>query len=258
MKTGPSCAWKGGATGPSPETAGLALSSPRARLAATASRDDVFEDISQADSRNGNRERDEFHATQGVARLTLMPTARLTLTSSVLYKHSHADIDSPGLLPTGEIGLVDDVGAFGREETWVAQTTAQWRLRPGFESSLRVGFTRNRVSVRSFDMPAGFDQRLLFACWVNTQTLYRGAADQSHPLASPKLDLCWGAEAQQEEGANQFDLPGLRLRDAAPWPPVFSSCGAVLVPGWGSWARPSITTMTSALTRHSTGGLATG
>lgn len=134
---------EGGSYGTLSETAGLGLSGPRARLAVTASRDDVFEDISQADVRNGNHERDEFRASQGVARLTLKPAARLTVQSSALYKHSHADIDSPGLLPTGQVGLVDDAGAFGREETWVAQTSAEWRVRPGFESSLRLGFTRN-------------------------------------------------------------------------------------------------------------------
>jgi hypothetical protein len=87
-----------------------------------ASRDDVFEDISQADARNGNPERGGFRTTQGVARLTLAPTARLTLESSALYRQCRAEIDVTGLLPTGQIGFVDDLGAFAREETWVAQT----------------------------------------------------------------------------------------------------------------------------------------
>ena len=96
----------------------------------------------------------------------------------------------------------------------MAQTTAEWRLRPGFASRLQLGFTRNRVSVRGLGMAAGFDERLLLARWVNTQALFRSAAEPGRPPASPTLELSWGAEVQEEEGANQFDLPDLRLQDA--------------------------------------------
>ena len=100
------------------ETVGGALSGAKARTTVTASRDDVFEDISRADARNGNPERDGFRSTQGIARLTLAPTARLTLESSALYRQYRAEIDVPGLLPTGQLGLVDDLGLSPREETW--------------------------------------------------------------------------------------------------------------------------------------------
>jgi outer membrane receptor protein involved in Fe transport len=72
--------------GTSSETVGGALRGAKAWTTVTARRDDVFEDISQADSRNGNPERDGFRTTQGVARLTLAPTARLTLESSALLR----------------------------------------------------------------------------------------------------------------------------------------------------------------------------
>ena len=205
---------EGGSYNTLSETVGGALSGAKARTTVTASRDDIFEDISWADARNGNPERDGFRTTQGVARLTLAPTARLTLESSALYRQSRAEIDVPGLLPTGQIGFVDDVGAFAREETWVAQTAAHGRIRAGWESSLQLGFTRNRGSLRAFNQPFGFDQRLLLARWTNTQSVYRGTPDKGLGVAASHWDLVWGAEVQQQEGENQFDLPGRQLHDS--------------------------------------------
>ncbi|MGH8569514.1 MAG: hypothetical protein ACREXU_16295, partial [Gammaproteobacteria bacterium] len=137
----------------------------------------------------------------------------MTLESSALYRQSRAEIDTPGLLPTGQIGFVDDVGAFAREETWVAQTAAHGRIHPGWESSLQLGFTRNRASLRAFDRPFGCDQRLLLARWTNTQSVYRTPV-KGLGLAAPHLGLVWDAEVQQQEGENQFDLPGRPLHDA--------------------------------------------
>ncbi len=92
-----------GSYGTLSETVGGALKGAKARTTVTANRDDVFEDSSQADARNGNPERDGFQSTQAVARLTLAPTARLTLESSALYRPYRAEMDLPGLLPTGQI-----------------------------------------------------------------------------------------------------------------------------------------------------------
>ncbi len=206
---------EGGSYGTLSETAGGALVGPRARASVTVSRDDIFEDISAADARNGNSERDGFRTTQGVARLSAQPSAALGVDSSVLYKQSRAEIDTPGLLPTGRIGLVDALGAFAREETWVAQTTAMLDLLPSWKSNVQLGFTRNRVSGRAFDRPFGFDQRLLLARWTNTQAIYRARPEERGPATTPpQLDLLWGAEFQQEEGENQFDLPGRALHDS--------------------------------------------
>ncbi|MGH8566839.1 MAG: TonB-dependent receptor plug domain-containing protein [Gammaproteobacteria bacterium] len=202
---------EGGSYGTLSETAGGGLAGPQARASVTVSRDDIFEDISAADPRNGNSERDGFRTTQGVARLSAQPSAAFTVDSSVLYQQSRAEIDTPGLLPTGRIGLVDARGAFAREETWVAQTTATLDLLPSWDSNVQLGFTRNRVSGRAFDRPFGFDQRLFFARWTNTQAIYRGTSEERGPATAPHLDLFWGAELQQEEGENQFDLPGRAL-----------------------------------------------
>jgi hypothetical protein len=107
---------------------------------------------------------------------------------------------------------VDDLGAFAREETWVAQMAAHGHLLPGWESRLQLGFTRQRASLMAFNQPFGFDNRLLLAHWTNTQDLYRGATD--HPGASRHLELVWGAEVHQEDGENAFDLPGRPLHDS--------------------------------------------
>jgi outer membrane cobalamin receptor len=64
---------EGGSYNTLSETVGGTLRGAKARGTVTASRDDIFEDISAADARNGNPERDGFRTTQGVARLTLCP-----------------------------------------------------------------------------------------------------------------------------------------------------------------------------------------
>jgi outer membrane cobalamin receptor len=181
-------------------------------VSATASRDDIFADISAADWRNGNREGDDSYATQGVARVTTRPVDQFVIESSLLYKHSRADIDRGGVLPTGQVGFVDDLDAFAHEETWMAQTTAYGRVLPGWQSSLQLGFTRNRVRGTIFNLPFGFDNRLFLARWHNTQRLYSGTADHNRP--APHLELAWSLQIQGEKGANRFDLPDRPLHDA--------------------------------------------
>ncbi len=144
----------------------------------------------------------------------MTPIAQWTLESSALYRQSRADIDAPGLLPTGQIGLVDHIDAFAREESWVAQTAAHGRLLAGWQSSLQLGFTRNRASLAAFNQQAGFDQRLLLARWTNTHDIYRATPERGTDLGAPDLDLIWGAEVHQQEGENLFDLPGRPLHDS--------------------------------------------
>jgi vitamin B12 transporter len=56
---------EGGSYGTLSETVGGVLRGAKARTTVTASRDDVFEDISRADARNGNPERDGFRLPRG-------------------------------------------------------------------------------------------------------------------------------------------------------------------------------------------------
>ncbi len=95
----------------------------------------------------------------GAARFEIAPAQGFTLDGSLLYKRSRADNDGPGTLPDGRLGLRDDLTAFGIEETWVAQTQPSLALNPRWNSSLQLGFTRNRVAARALGRPFGFDNR---------------------------------------------------------------------------------------------------
>ena len=224
---------EGGSYGTLSETVGGTLRGTQARTTVTASRDDVLEDISVADARNGNSERDGFRTTQGVARLTLTPSAQWTLESSALYRQSRAEIDVPGLLPSGDIGLVDNRKALAGEETWVAQTAAHARLLPGWQSSLQLGFTRNRASLAAFNQQAGFDQRLLLAPWTNTHELYRATPEQGSDPGVPDSDSIWGTEVHQEQGEEHLRF----RRDACSTTLVRSSPASSKLQGRsGPWA----------------------
>jgi outer membrane cobalamin receptor len=208
----------GGSFGTLSETAGASLTGKHARVTATLSRDDVFEGISEADSANGNPERDNFQSTLGVLRFAATPSTTLDLDGSLLYRRYRAEIDIPGLLPGGRVGLMDDRNGLVYEEAWMAQTTATAHIAQGWSSSLQLGFTRNRTSGRVTPGLFSFDNRLLLANWSNRHTLYRSpprpsaTAKRGEPLPlETRLQFTWGGEARHEQGENAFDLPGLLL-----------------------------------------------
>jgi len=120
------------------------------------------------------------------------------------------------MLPNGQLGLRDDKTAFGIEETWVAQTKPSLALNRRWHSSLQLGFTRNRIAGRVLGTLFGFDNRLLLARWTNDHLLYEGASARTRDaaIADGTVSFRWGGEVQQEEGTNQFDLPGLPLHGA--------------------------------------------
>jgi outer membrane cobalamin receptor len=211
---------EGGSFGTLSETAGGSRVGERARMTATLSRDDIFEGTSEADPANGNTERDNYQSTQGVLRIAATPFTNLDLNGSLLYRRYRAEIDGPGLLPSGQIGFMDDPNAAVHEETWMAQTTATAHLLPGWDSSLQLGFTRNRSSGRATPGNFGFDNRLLLANWSNSHMLFgspspppspggRGSTNYSEDRR--RLQFTWGGEARHEEGENAFDLPGSKL-----------------------------------------------
>ncbi|MGH2669477.1 MAG: hypothetical protein ACRDH5_10275, partial [bacterium] len=154
---------EGGSYGALSSSIGAGAAGDAARLTVTANDDEVFDGISHADQENGNPERDGYYGRLGAARFALAPVNGITLDGSLLYKRSRADNDGPGTLPNGQLGLRDDLTAFGIEETWVAQTQPSVAINRRWNSSLQLGFTRNRVATRVGDMPFGFDNRLLLA-----------------------------------------------------------------------------------------------
>ncbi|MDQ3580688.1 MAG: TonB-dependent receptor [Pseudomonadota bacterium] len=207
---------EGGSYGALSSSIGAGAAGDAGRLTVTANDDEVFDGISHADQENGNPERDGYHGRLGAARFALAPAHRFTLDGSLLYKRSRAEIDGPGTLPDGRPGLRDDLTAFGIEETWVAQTQPSVALNRRWNSSLQLGFTRNRVATRVRDTPFGFDNRLLLARWTNDHLLYEGAPGPTGDRATTgsAVSFRWGGEVQQEEGGNQFDRPGLPLHGA--------------------------------------------
>jgi len=146
----------------------------------------------------------------------------------------------------------------------MAQTTATAHLLPGWDSSLQLGFTRNRNSGRATLGNFGFDNRLLLANWSNRHTFFESSSPPPHlPLAkgeegwgslakgeerwgSPardegnlggrrRLQLTWGGEARYEEGENAFDLPGLKLHGSRGIYTGFAELQGELGP-WGGFA----------------------
>ncbi len=207
---------EGGSYGTLSASLGLGAAGDARRMTVTAHHDEVFDGTSQADRENGNPERDGYYGSLGAARFGIAPAQGFTLDGSLLYKCSRADLDGPGTLPDGRPGLRDDLTAFGIEETWVAQTQPSLALNPRWNSSLQLGFTRNRVASRVLGRPFGFDNRLLLARWTNDHILHEASSERASDAAMTDgtVRLRWGGEVQQEEGTNQFDLPGLPLQGA--------------------------------------------
>jgi outer membrane cobalamin receptor len=233
---------EGGSFGTLSETAGGSLVGERARMTATVSRDDIFEGTSQADPANGNPERDNFQSTQGVLRVAATPFANLDLNGSLLYQRYRSELDTVGLLPNGQFGLVDAPFNKIHEETWMAQTTATAHLLPGWDSTLQLGFTSNRSSPQApLFGNLGFDNRLLLANWSNSHMLYKSpSSPPSHAKGEGnqmdrRLQFTWGGEARYEEGENAFDLPGLKLQGSRGIYAGFAELQGELGP-WGGFA----------------------
>lgn len=214
LKSGAFLHLEGGSFGTLSETASASWAGKRGRMTTTLSRDDVFAGPSIADPANSNTEDDDFHSSQGVLRAAAAPFEALELNSSLVYTRAKTDTDVPGLLPSGQIGLVDDETALSQEETWLAQGTASLALTPRWDSALQFGFTRNHTFGQAMGFPFGFTNRLLLANWSNVHTVYEccsSDATTTQPI-DRAVTLTWGGEARQEEGENLFDLPAQPLQ----------------------------------------------
>jgi outer membrane cobalamin receptor len=229
---------EGGSYGTLSESLGGSLVGDMGRVSLTLHRDDIFQGVSEADPANGNTERDNFHSTQGVLRVSAEPSSRLALNGSLLYTRARVDLDVPGVLPSGQPGNVDDATAVGWGESWLAQGTAALAISPAWQSRLQLGFVHDDRPVDTQGQRVGaFTNRLLLARWTNDQRLYessRASASRGDD-ANQRVSLRWGAEVRQEEGENLFDLPGQPLHgsrtvyagigelraDAGPWGGVF-------------------------------------
>lgn len=141
---------QGGSYGTLSESVTGSLVSERARATGVFRREDVFEGISQANVDNGNPERDGYWGNLALFRYAAKPVDNVGLDGTFYHGLTRAKIDSPGLTPSGRPGPMDDLGAYGRTETWLGQQTLTVRLSPVWESSLKLGYHRStpRVQLR--------------------------------------------------------------------------------------------------------------
>lgn len=185
---------QGGSYGTLSETATATLAGEKARATVTGKHEDVFDGISQANEKNGNRERDGFKGNLSLFRYSAQPVERLNLNGTLYYSRTKADIDGFGLLPDGQPGLVDDFSAFGLNENWVAQQTAKFDLTPNWQSSFQAGFNRSYARVRVNNVTGDSDSTLGLLRWRNRHVLQRGT------VAGDGLDLTWSVEGREEQG----------------------------------------------------------
>ena len=166
---------EGGSYSTLSETVGGALRGAKARATVTASRDDVFEDISQADARNGNRERDGFRSTQGIARLTLAPTRSAgprKLGPLPAISRGDRRPRPPARGPNRLRGR-PRVLLLARRPGWPRRRRAGTSCRAGSPACSSATPATARDGGPSI-IPFGFDKRLLLGRWTNTQSVYRG------------------------------------------------------------------------------------
>jgi outer membrane cobalamin receptor len=194
---------QGGSFGTLSETAVGSLAGGSARATLSARREDIFDGVSQADARNGNREPDGYRANLSLFRYAANPYDQLALDGTLYYGYTHAELDGPGLTPSGRPGFMDDLTAYGRTETWIGQQSAKLGIMPGWDSGLQLGYQRIRPRVRFHGVVAQSDSSLYFLRWRNQHNLTG--------LVSPHDDWRWdwGIDARRETG--QADSPFSRF-----------------------------------------------
>ncbi len=192
---------EGGSFGSLRESATADLGNANHSLNLTAGRDDLFDGTHWADSKQGNSERDDFHAHQLAMHLRDRFSERVQLDSSVYYVNSDNGVDKIGLIqPTPEFAFVDDPGRL-KQEIWLAQSTAGITLHPQWHSELQLGFTEHRVNADiggvlpgSTQNPIGFDNQLLLARWKNSHRIF---FDKQQKRG---FQFNWGGEGLYEQG----------------------------------------------------------
>lgn len=192
---------EGGSFGSLKESANADLANADHSLNLTVGRDDLFDGTHWADSRQGNSERDDFHAHQLALHLLDRFSERFKIDSSVYYVNSDSGVDKIGLIrPTPEFASVDDPGRL-KQEIWLTQSTATIDLHSKWRSELQLGYTEHRVNAVIGDvLPGsapyliGFDNRLSLARWKNSHRFWLDAQQKRG------LQFNWGGEGLYEQG----------------------------------------------------------
>ncbi|MGZ5009443.1 MAG: TonB-dependent receptor plug domain-containing protein [Methylobacter sp.] len=192
---------EGGSFGSLRETATADMGNADHQLNLTAGRDDLFDGTHWADSKQGNSERDDFHAHQLAMHMRDQFSERVKLDSSIYYVNGDSGIDKVGLTkPTPEFGIVDDPGRL-KQEIWLAQNTIGIDLYAQWHSELQLGYTDHRVKAvignilpGSAPQLLGFDNQLSLARWKNSHRFWLDTQQKRG------LQFNWGGEGLYEQG----------------------------------------------------------
>jgi outer membrane cobalamin receptor len=191
---------EGGSFGSLRETATADLGSDNHSLNLTAGRDDLFDGTHWADSKEGNSERDDFHAHQLAMRLRNQFSERVKLDSSVYYIKGKNGVDNYRLIrPTPEFAMADDTG-WMKQEIWLAQSTVGIDLHPQWHSELQLGYTDHRATSVFGAVPVGFENQLSLARWKNSHHVWLDTQQKRG------FQFNWGGEGLYEQGQSLNSL----------------------------------------------------
>jgi outer membrane cobalamin receptor len=231
---------EGGSWGSLRETVTADLNNDHHSLNLTAGRDDLFDGTHWADSRQGNTERDDFHAYQLAMHLRNQFSEQIKLDSSVYYINNDSGVDKIGLIKFNppELNNVDDPGRL-KQEIWLSQSTASIDLHPKWHSELQLGYTEHRAGAVIGDvLPGsapylvGFVNQLSLARWKNSHRIW---LDTLHKRG---FQFNWGGEGLYEQGRSvSTDMGGQRDTTRAAALPM---CKAIGMTGRARWRYAQI------------------
>ena len=158
----------------------------------------IFEGISQASPANGgSNERDNSQLSTGLLRWD-KHFKDISLESSLYYVNGRDAYDGPGQLANGLRGWKDDPNSLVKQQTWLAQSQANYHLSEHWNSTLQIGFTKDQQAGRIGSLKnccsMDLSSQLLLAHWRNTHKILLDNQSQN------SLNVIWGIDAQQQHG----------------------------------------------------------
>ncbi|MGZ8162918.1 MAG: TonB-dependent receptor plug domain-containing protein [Methylobacter sp.] len=191
--TGATLSVEGGSFGILRETLQGGLNGSLGKLTVTLSRGDAFEGTHLANAAN-NPEREPFRFSQGILRFSADLNSRLNWQGSMLYRQSWLGLDKFGIDNKGQVASQDDTNSFGREESWLAQNSLDFRVTSTWKTHLQIGFTQSRTTAKAGALQNGVFSRLYLANWRNRHTLIDDEEKQV------RWHLTWGGQGRHEQG----------------------------------------------------------
>ena len=177
------------------------LAGKSGRLTFTANRADAFDGSHLANAAE-NPEREPFHSTLGMLRFSTELSSKLNWQGSMVYRNSWVGSDKLGLDRNYRIALLDDLGSFGRSETWIAQNTVNMRVSNDWSSHLQLGFTQlqNQITeLATAQREFGLTNRMYLANWRNQHTVIENSGEKR------RWHIHWGGQGRHETVARRED-----------------------------------------------------